>query len=170
MRNPKDVLISLYYYCYIFNGYKDPESMEAFLEEFLCGNGMERVPFGSWFEHVKGWMEMKGKPNFFFITYEELQKDLRGSVERIIQFLGKELSSQQIDSVIENASFQKMKDNSMSNLSWVPEPIFNHEKGNFLRKGISGDWKKHLTVAQSECFDHIYQEKMQGVNVTFPWN
>ena len=32
------------------------------------------VPFGSWFDHIKGWIRMKGKENFLFITYEEMQQ------------------------------------------------------------------------------------------------
>ncbi|XP_044291171.1 sulfotransferase 2B1-like isoform X2 [Varanus komodoensis] len=165
MRNPKDVLISYYHHSYLFKLFKDPGSLEEFLEEFLNGN----VPYGSWFDHVKNWLEMKDKPNFFYITYEELQQDLRGSVERICSFLGKELNSQQIDSVVENASFHKMKDNKMSNFTQVPEELIDHKKGTFMRKGITGDWKNHLTVAQSERFDCAYQEKMRGVHMSFPW-
>lgn len=32
------------------------------------------VQFGSWFDHIKGWIRMQGKENFLFITYEELQQ------------------------------------------------------------------------------------------------
>ncbi|XP_015273666.1 PREDICTED: sulfotransferase family cytosolic 2B member 1-like [Gekko japonicus] len=166
LRNPKDVLVSHYHFSKIFKLWKDLGTMEELLKDFLSGN----VPFGSWFDHVKGWLPMKDRDNVFFITYEELQQDLRGSVERICHFLGKELNSQQIDSVVENASFQKMKDNKMSNFTIVGESYIDHEKGKLLRKGISGDWKNHLTVAQSELFDHVYQENMRGVSMTFPWD
>ncbi|XP_054834966.1 sulfotransferase 2B1-like [Eublepharis macularius] len=166
LRNPKDVLVSHYHFSKIFKLWKDPGTLEDLLEEFLTGN----VPFGSWFDHVKGWIQMKDRDNFFFITYEELQQDLRGSVERICHFLGKELNSQQIDSVVENASFQKMKDNKMSNFTELSEKYMDHKKGKLLRKGICGDWKNHLTVAQSEHFDRVYQENMQGMNMTFPWD
>ncbi|XP_061453043.1 sulfotransferase 2B1-like [Rhineura floridana] len=166
LRSPKDVLVSFYHFSKAFKGLKDPGTMEEFMEEFLSGN----LPYGSWFDYVKGWVEMKDRPNVFFNTYEELQEDLRGSVERICCFLGKELNSQQIDSVVDNASFQKMKDNKMSNFSLVPESHFDHKKGKLMRKGISGDWKNHLTVAQSERFDRVYQEKMQGAKIPFPWD
>ncbi|XP_042296132.1 sulfotransferase 2B1-like [Sceloporus undulatus] len=165
LRNPKDVLISYYHFAKLYDGLKDPGTVEEFLEEFLSGN----VPIGSWFDHVKGWLEMKDRSNFFFITYEELQKDLRGSVEKICHFLGKEINRQQIDAVVENASFQKMKDNKMSNFSNLPDAHFNHKEGKFMRKGICEDWKNHLTVKQSKHFDCVYQEKMKDVNVAFPW-
>nr|XP_020634432.1 sulfotransferase family cytosolic 2B member 1-like [Pogona vitticeps] len=132
----------------------------------LCLGFAFPVMFGSWFDHVKGWMKLKERPNFFLITYEELQQDLRGSVKKICHFLGKELASHQLDEVTKYASFQIMKDNKMSNYSLLPS--MDHSKGKFMRKGVCGDWKNHLTVAQSEHFDHVYQEKMQGVGVTFP--
>ncbi|XP_003225132.1 sulfotransferase 2B1 [Anolis carolinensis] len=164
LRNPKDVLVSSYHFSKFFKGFPDPGSMEEFLEKFLSGN----VAYGSWFDHVRGWMELKDRSNFFMITYEELQQNLRGNVEKLCQILGKNLNSQQINSVVENASFQKMKDNNMSNFSQAPD--FDHNKGKFMRKGISGDWKNHLTVAQNEHFDRVYQEKMQGIFSTPLWD
>ncbi|XP_039580873.1 uncharacterized protein LOC120509826, partial [Passer montanus] len=31
-------------------------------------------PFGSWFQHVRGWLQLRGSENFFWISYEELQQ------------------------------------------------------------------------------------------------
>ncbi|XP_033014025.1 sulfotransferase 2B1-like [Lacerta agilis] len=166
LRNPRDVMVSSYHFIKGFKEWKDHGTMEEFMGTFLSGE----MGYGSWFDHVKGWVEMKERANTFFITYEELQQDLRGSVQKICHFLGKELNSQQIESVVENASFHKMKDNKMSNFSTTPENIFDQTKATFMRKGISGDWKNLLTVAQSERFDRVYRENMRGVNMTFPWD
>ncbi|XP_077788237.1 sulfotransferase 2B1-like [Podarcis muralis] len=165
LRNPRDAMVSRYHFSKGFKVLKDPGTVEEFMERFLRGE----MEYGSWFDHVKGWMEMKERANIFFITYEELRQDLQGSVQKICHFLGKELNSQQIDSVVENTSFHKMKDNKMSNFSLTPENLFDHTKAKFMRKGISGDWKNLLTVAQSERFDRVYWENMRGVNMTFPW-
>ncbi|XP_066494729.1 sulfotransferase 2B1-like [Tiliqua scincoides] len=166
VRNPKDVLVSFFHFSNSFKILKDPGNMQDFMDTFLRGD----VIYGSWFDHVKGWLAMKDMPNFFLITYEELQQDLRGSVERICRFLGKELTSQQIDSVVENASFETMKNNKMSNFTQVPNDMMDHSKGKLMRKGKSGTWKSCLTVAQNEHFDRVYQENMRGVTVTFPWD
>ncbi|XP_029441124.1 sulfotransferase family cytosolic 2B member 1-like isoform X2 [Rhinatrema bivittatum] len=166
LRDPKDVVTSFYYYSKIHGMFKDPESFPQFLDNFLQGN----VPYGSWFDHVCGWMKMKGQSNFFFITYEELLQDLRGSVVRICDFLGQELDEAAIDSVVENATFKTMKDNKMANFSQVSEDIIHHSKGRFMRKGISGDWKNNFTMAQSERFNRVYQEKMKDLGTKFPWD
>ncbi|XP_053546632.1 sulfotransferase 2B1 [Bombina bombina] len=165
MRNPKDVLVSLFHFAKILCFYKDPENFQEMIEAFLQGKTL----YGSWFDHIKGWMQMKDDPKFFLITYEELQQDLRGSVVRICKFLGKELDDAAIDSVVEHSSFRTMKDNKMCNFTLVPQDFCDQTKGSFMRKGISGDWKNHFTVAQNEYFDRIFQEKMKDLNINFFW-
>uniref|UniRef100_A0A8C3FI64 Sulfotransferase n=1 Tax=Chrysemys picta bellii TaxID=8478 RepID=A0A8C3FI64_CHRPI len=90
-------------------------------------------------------------------------QDLRGSVRRICHFLGKELSEEQVAAVVENASFQSMKGNKMSNYSQLSDEFMDHQNGEFLRKGICGDWRNHLSEAQSQRFDTVYRERMQGL-------
>ncbi|XP_049643511.1 sulfotransferase 2B1 [Suncus etruscus] len=164
-RDPRDVLVSLYHYYKIAGHLKDPGSPDQFLQNFLKGE----VQFGSWFDHIKGWIRMKGKENFLLLTYEELKQDLRGSVLRICEFLGRPLSDEALSSVMEHSAFGAMKDNSMSNFSLLPRSLIDQSHGNFLRKGVCGDWKNHFTVAQSEAFNKVYREQMRGLP-RFPWD
>ena len=39
---------------------------------------------------------------------------------------------------------------------------FHPEKSDFLRKGISGDWKKYFSVSQSERFQSLYDKELDG--------
>nr|XP_006115860.1 sulfotransferase family cytosolic 2B member 1-like [Pelodiscus sinensis] len=70
VRNPKDLLVSLYHFSKLANFLEEPESLEELLGAFLQGE----VLFGSWFDHVKGWLGLRGRENFFCISYEELQE------------------------------------------------------------------------------------------------
>ncbi|XP_029441121.1 sulfotransferase family cytosolic 2B member 1-like [Rhinatrema bivittatum] len=166
LRNPKDVLVSLYHFAKIMHVFEDPGNFDDFLDVFLRGD----LLYGSWFDHVRGWMQMKGSSNVFFITYEELQQDLRGSVVRICDFLGRQLDEAALDSVVENATFKAMKDNKMASFGYVSNEFLDHSKGSFMRKGISGDWKNHFTIAQCDHFHRVYREKMRNLPVKFSWD
>uniref|UniRef100_A0A5F8GIB2 Sulfotransferase n=1 Tax=Monodelphis domestica TaxID=13616 RepID=A0A5F8GIB2_MONDO len=144
-RNPRDVLVSFYHYSKIAGHLKDPENPDQFFQDFLDG----KIQFGSWFDHIKGWMRMEGKDNFLFTTYEELQKDLRGSVQRISEFLGCPLKEKVLDSVVENSTFRAMKENPMSNYTLLPRVLLDHEQGAFLRKGQGAAGRRRGTEARA---------------------
>ncbi|XP_075855151.1 sulfotransferase 2A1-like [Microcebus murinus] len=167
IRNPRDVVTSLYHLLKGGFRHKQPEQFDEFLNDCVQDN----IVYGSWFDHVLGWIKRREMGSFLLIFYEELQKDFRGSVEKICQFLGKKLKPHEIDSVLQNSSFSAMKENKMSNYSTPDCPVAHVFTEPMLRKGISGDWKNHFTVAQSEAFDKLFQEKMSGLDAAlFPWS
>uniref|UniRef100_A0A8C3FPD0 Sulfotransferase n=1 Tax=Chrysemys picta bellii TaxID=8478 RepID=A0A8C3FPD0_CHRPI len=119
----------------------------------------ERAP---WVENRTGLeAALKYPPITLFRPVGVFPQDLRGSVRRICHFLGKELSEEQVAAVVENASFQSMKGNKMSNYSQLSDEFMDHQNGEFLRKGICGDWRNHLSEAQSQRFDTVYRERME---------
>ncbi|XP_031537831.1 sulfotransferase 2A1 [Vicugna pacos] len=165
IRNPKDTLVSGYFFWRTATFVKKPESLEQYFEWFMQGN----VIYGSWFDHTRGWMSMREKENFLILSYEEMKRDTRSTVEKICQFLGKKLEPEELDSVLKNSSFQAMKENKMSNFSLL-RGLHLTENASLLRKGISGDWKNYFTVAQAEAFDKAFQEKLGDLPPElFPW-
>ncbi|XP_041911470.1 sulfotransferase 2A1-like [Arvicola amphibius] len=105
------------------------------------------------------------------MSYEELQRDLRGNMQKLCQFLGKPLSPEQLDSAVQHVSFSAMKENTMSNSIMLRNPEDDKVHNiPLLRKGTCGNWKNVFTVAQSEAFDTAYQEKMVRLDPgLFPW-
>ncbi|XP_032027410.1 sulfotransferase 2A1 [Hylobates moloch] len=165
MRNPRDVLVSGYFFWNHMKFIKKPKSWEQYFEWFCQGT----VVYGSWFDHIHGWMPMREEKNFLLLSYEELKQDTRRTVEKICQFLGKTLEPEELNLILKNSSFQSMKENKMSNYSLLSVD-YVVDKAQLLRKGISGDWKNHLTVAQAEAFDKLFQEKMADLpRELFPW-
>ncbi|KAM4825524.1 sulfotransferase 2A1-like [Thomomys bottae] len=128
------------------------------------------VPCRSWFDHVQGWMSMKEKENVLVVSYEEMKKDLRNTVEKICRFLGKALEPSELDLVLENSSFQAMKENELCNLSTASRELIP-ENFKLTRKGIVGDWKNHFTPAQTQAFEETLPEKLPGLPLElFPWD
>ncbi|XP_066521599.1 sulfotransferase 2B1-like [Hoplias malabaricus] len=166
MRNPKDVFTSSFHYFGMASYLVKPGTPDEFLEKFLNGKTM----FGSWFDHVKGWLKAKDEDHILYIAYEEMIQDLKGSVSRIAQFLGKSLSEEVVEKIADSCVFQNMKQNKMSNYSLVPEEFMDQKKSAFLRKGIAGDWKNFFTEAQTERFNAFYEDKMKDVEFKFCWD
>ncbi|TKC40691.1 hypothetical protein EI555_007957, partial [Monodon monoceros] len=110
MRNPRDVITSGYHFWKMVKIIREPESFEEYSERFLQGN----VLYGSWFDHVHKWLQMKGKENFLVISYDELQQDIQASVETLSHFLGKKLSPEELNAVLKNVSFKTMRDNKIA--------------------------------------------------------
>ncbi|NXV61920.1 ST1D1 Sulfotransferase, partial [Molothrus ater] len=162
-RNPKDVAISYYYFHQMAKIHHDPGTKAEFLENFMAG----KVPYGSWYDHVRGWWEKKQEKKILYLFYEDMKKDPRQEVQKILQFLGKELAEGTVDRILHHTSFQEMKKNPAANYETVLPTLMDHSISPFLRKGISGDWKNHFTVAQNERFDQHYQKLMAGSDLHF---
>ncbi|XP_003961425.1 sulfotransferase family cytosolic 2B member 1-like isoform X1 [Takifugu rubripes] len=166
MRNPKDVFTSSFHYHGMTSFLVEPGLQSDFLQTFLDG----KVIFGSWFDHVKGWLSAGDRHPIMYISYEEMIMNLKDSVTKIGHFLNKSLDSEVVEKIAERCVFKNMKQNKMSNYSTVPCDIMDQEKSEFLRKGITGDWKNKLTVAEAETFDAVYNDKMKNVKFKFVWD
>uniref|UniRef100_A0A8C4WFY4 Sulfotransferase n=1 Tax=Gopherus evgoodei TaxID=1825980 RepID=A0A8C4WFY4_9SAUR len=123
--------------------------------------------WGPWHDHVKGWWKVKDMHCVLFLFYEDMKKDLKREIQKVAQFLGKNLDQELLDKIVYHTSFDVMKDNPMANRSGVPRSFMDLSISPFMRKGTVGDWKNHFTVAQNERFEEDYEKKMAGTNLTF---
>ncbi|XP_069757977.1 sulfotransferase family 5A, member 1 isoform X2 [Narcine bancroftii] len=160
-RNPKDIVVSFYHFHKMANFLPDPGTFGEFLEKFKTGE----VNYGSWFEHIKEWQKHSDEYNSFFITYEDLVKDLRKSILRLCNFLEHPLLPEAVDTTVWHCTFANMKKNKMINYTLIPNEILDHQKGEFMRKGMVGNWKEHFTQEQKQDFEKTFQEKMSGLNI-----
>ncbi|KAK1902622.1 Sulfotransferase 2B1 [Dissostichus eleginoides] len=126
--------------------------------------------FGSWFDHVKSWLNAEDEEHIMHISYEQMIMDLKDSVCNMAQFLQKSLDDEAIEKIADRCLFKNMKKNNMSNYSTASRELLDQTKSEFLRKRIAGDWKKQLTPAEAAYFDAVYKDKMKDVKYTFAWD
>ncbi|KAF5907168.1 sulfotransferase family cytosolic 2B member 1-like isoform X1, partial [Clarias magur] len=129
-RNPKDVVVSQFYFHQTISFLPDPGTFEEFTDGFLKGN----VMYGKWTDHVKSWRNADLGDRILYITYEEMLQDLRGIIERISRFLNWQLSEEALKQVIERSQLKTMKQRKMSNSSLVSQKIPDNMRPLHLRK------------------------------------
>ncbi|XP_053460727.1 sulfotransferase 2A1-like isoform X2 [Nycticebus coucang] len=120
IRNPKDIIVSGHFFWNSVNLAKKPKSMEQYLEWFLEGN----VPYGSWFDHVRGWVSMRERENFLMLSYEELKQDTERTVEKICHFLGVTGDWKNYFTIAQAETFDKVFQEKMADL---PRELFPWE-------------------------------------------
>ncbi|NXS25293.1 ST1D1 Sulfotransferase, partial [Mystacornis crossleyi] len=129
-RNPKDVVISYYYFHHMAKIHPDPGTKAEFLENFMAG----KVAYGSWYDHVRGWWEKK-QEKMLYLFYEDMKKDPRREVQKILHFLGKELAEETVERILHHTSFEEMKKNPAANYETMLPTEMDHSISPFLRKG-----------------------------------
>ncbi|XP_022056993.2 sulfotransferase family 5A, member 1 [Acanthochromis polyacanthus] len=165
-RNPKDVAVSFYHFHKMANFLPEPGDFHEFLDHFLEGT----LYYGSWFEHIKGWISRTATiNNLLHITYEQMSLDLHATIKKVSAFLQCPLVEPEVNNCVKHCSFSSMRDNNMINYTLVPNDIMDHSKGSFMRKGEIGDWKNMFTKEQNQHFESVCTSKMKGCALEFVW-
>ena len=73
-------------------------------------------------------------------------------IKQIAMFLGRELNEETVDRIAAITSFKSMKSNA--NLTMKHELV----KGDFMRKGVVGDWENYFSPEQVKEMDEMYQK------------
>ncbi|XP_033879046.2 amine sulfotransferase-like [Acipenser ruthenus] len=166
VRNPKDAMVSYFHFHNIMVKMEKTKDFSSFMDKYVNG----KVMCSSWFDHIRGWYSHRDQFEMLFMTYEEMIKDLRAAVLKICTFLGKRLEDSAVDKIVKQATFKNMKNDPRANYEFLPEDVMHKDRGRFLRKGTIGDWKNTFTVAQSEFFDKVFQQKMKDLPLKFIWD
>ncbi|XP_006815309.1 sulfotransferase 1C2A-like [Saccoglossus kowalevskii] len=140
----------------------DNISVESWLNHFKCLNNKVNVEDKSFSQTiVNDISSMESLDDYKHIINQDFtnKEDPRLATVKIANYLNRNLSDEVIDKITEYCSFKKMK-KYMTN---------ENNEGEYLRKGVIGDWKNHFTVAENEAFEKIYNEKMEGSGLKFDW-
>jgi hypothetical protein len=166
VRDPKDVFVSSYHFVRsTMLGPLSP-SIQRWLRLYLS----EDTFTGSWAEHLCGGWRARALENVLFLTYEEMQKDLRGTVARIAAFMGVELSPEELELVVRQSSYEHMKS--------IPEkfdtvglsPPWATPRGAMVRRGQRRSAGELLSAEQQRSIDAYWRAELGKLGCDFPYD
>nr|XP_054765229.1 sulfotransferase 1A3-like [Lytechinus pictus] len=166
-RNPKDVFTSWFHFLK-----NDPRYGHLPWETYFNGALSGEYMFGSWFDHVLEFWNMREEENVLFLKYEDLKSNVRETVASIANHLNLTPTDDVIDKVVQSTSLDEMKKRYKRMETDSQDPVKIHYGksygiNSYVRKGKIGDWKNLFTVAQNEEFDRVFQEKMKDSGLSF---
>lgn len=155
LRNPKDALVSFYHHQTAGPRYGIQDlPFGEFFEFWIAGE----VECGCYFDWLLSWWQRKDFDNVMISTYEDRVKDPHGDVIRIAKFLNIPYDDEMIKATVEKSSFAAMR-----------EKVNKTRNGNFLRKGVVGDWRNYLNDDQNSRLEEKFHRKFDGTGLENLW-
>lgn len=128
IRDPKDTMISYYYY--LKEGHN--QKVGAFSDFIRSDRGIN-----SWCKHAKSWINKYD----VIISYENLKQDPRAEIKKILNFLSLDIPDERLNEAIKKSSFDNMRQiEKNSSLKWKKEHKMD-KNFYFIRKGEVRQWQ-----------------------------
>lgn len=165
VRNPKDAYVSAYHFSRdtMFGPmmFSVPDFLAYFLDDTFI--------FEPWGHFTNSYWQQRHQPNVLFMTYEEMKKDLPGTVQRVADFMGVELSQTEFALVCEKSSFAYMK--SIDH-KFYPGRImpWSSPNGKMMRQGKTGTSSELLTPEQQQGIEDHFRAKLEQMGSDFPYD
>src|SRR5262252_4706589 len=142
VRDPRDVVVSQYYYHRKCNKIEDGYPMESFVARFVAG---ETCPHGSWGENVGTWMTARhNHPRFLMLRYEDMVADPHSELARVALFLGIGPDADRIAQAVERSSADRMRKLEQKQADECGLTKETRKDLFFVRAAKSGGWQKEL--------------------------
>jgi hypothetical protein len=164
IRDPKDVFVSGYHF--IKDGLMGPAmpSPSTWYKLYLSNGFMVG---GSWAANAAGYWAERSRPNVLVLSFKDMKRDLRATVEKVARFLDINVSTEVIDEVCRKSSFTYMKqiDHKFAMGKMIPW----QKPGAMLRKGTQGGSSEMLTPEQQREVDTYFIAELKRLGSDLPY-
>ena len=165
LRNPKDTVVSYYHHEKLIRGHGYTGDFPTYFDLFMDN----LVFYTPYFEYVKEAWERRNHPNVCLLIFEDMKKDLAPSVKKVARFLGKEVSEEKVEALVDHLSFKKMKNNPAVNRDNLKAMNFFSGDGDFMRKGEVGNWKNYFTDEMNKRMDEAIDKNFKPIGLEFQY-
>jgi hypothetical protein len=109
VRDPRDVAASYLRYLQRIGAQDKSVTLDVFADGFAKGHGTW-LSFGSWADHVTGWLLRRGDSDFLLVRYEDLLDNPDQWIARVAAFCGIAADARLISDALAKSSSDKMRD------------------------------------------------------------
>ncbi|KAI5652111.1 sulfotransferase domain-containing protein [Phthorimaea operculella] len=167
-RDVRDVAVSFFFMHKLFRYFDDDVEFKEFWELYKK-DMVFHMPI---FPHIEEAWQKRNHPNVEFIFYEDMQKDLRGVIEKVCKFFNKEYTAEQKEQLAQNLSFENMKkNNQFTTRKDDKEPeikFFVFEHNIYLFSGKSGGWVDYFDKQMKNEADEYLENYYKTTDLRFP--
>ncbi|KAJ8722505.1 hypothetical protein PYW07_003685 [Mythimna separata] len=163
-RDARDIAVSSYHHARLFRVLDFIGEFKDFWDIFRS----DRFIQSPYFEHVKEAWNLRHHPNMLFLFYEELAKDLPAVVRRVADFLGKEVTEEQMTRLCDHLSFENFKKNKAVNYEDLKEFDIVSPKENFIRRGKAHGWHDYFDEEMTQQADQWIEDSLRDTDLRFP--
>ena len=123
---------------------------------------------GNWADHYNSWKKFNIN-NLLIIKYEDLLKDTKFQVMKILKFLSNyreiEYSDKKIDNALNTTNFENLK-TMEKQVGFIKQPIHGkiNKKINFFNLGKNNDWRKILDKDIANQISKKFEKEMKELN------
>jgi aryl sulfotransferase len=128
---------------------RPPASVHDYYRQWFDGDG---APFWSYWENVRSWWAVRDLPNVKLIHFNDLKRDLPGSIQSIANFLGIPIDEKTFPAIAEHCGFDYMKAHA-EEVAPLGGALWEGGGKSFIYKGTNGRWKDTLTGAEIKEYE-----------------
>jgi len=166
VRDPRDVVVSFYFYNLKVRVIPDGYPMEDFVSRFVAANVVgyaDRV--GCWQDHVLSWIRLReGKPGFRLVRYEDLLSNPARELTRLAPLLGIEPDPKRIERAIRLSSASHMRSlEKKQSQQWVATKDTRQDIP-FVREAKSGGWRDKLSPTAVKTIEQAWGATMKELD------
>ena len=165
LRNPKDTVVSYYHHEKLMKGHGYAGDFPTYFDLFMDN----LVIYSSYFEYIKEVWKQRNHPNLCLLFFEDMKKDLASSVKKVAKFLGKDVTDEMVEKLVDHLSFKRMKNNAAVNREEGKKLGFFTNEGQFMRKGEAGDWKNYFTDEMNKRMDEAIEKHFKPIGLEFQY-
>jgi hypothetical protein len=164
LRDPKEVLVSSYYFLGGLFGVLSYLSPDDWFE--ICT--AEGALATGWATHAASFWEWRDRPNVLVLNYRDVVKEPIASIERVASMMNVALTPPQLEAVIERSSFPYMKAHE-SQFAPPRLPFTGGDPVLMVRRGKTGDASELLDRQQQAEIDRVCQAELERLGSRLPY-